>query len=242
MSGLWPNFDSVSSRIIECVEAANNKQDFKKFQTTGTDIPIKKAPRKASPSKAGNTFQKQTSPPRQAEQAIKPASMNNAPRQEQAQQPVHREEESKGDLNLETGAAGLKEYSDLVQYPVFPGHCKGMLPKYLTREVWDKYKNATDATGCTFNQCIFSGIKNIDSGIGVYAGSPDSYTSFNGLFDKIIEDYHGHKPTDKHVSDMEASHLKAPPFEPHEAAMIKSTRIRIARNYDDVKLGPCISK
>jgi len=117
-----------------------------------------------------------------------------------------------------------------------------MLPKYLTREVWNKYKNATDSTGCTFTQCIFSGIKNVDSGIGVYAGSPDSYTAFSGLFDKIIEDYHGHKPTDKHVSDMEASHLKAPPFEPHEAAMIKSTRIRIARNYDDVKLGPCISK
>lgn len=82
----------------------------------------------------------------------------------------------------------------------------------------------------------------MDSGIGVYAGSPDSYVAFADLFDKIIEDYHGHKPADKHVSDMDASHLKAPPFEPHEAAMIKSTRIRIARNYEDVRLGPGISK
>jgi len=41
---------------------------------------------------------------------------------------------------------------------------------------------------------------------------------------------------------MNASHLNAPPFEPHEAAMIKSTRIRIARNYADKRLGTCISK
>jgi hypothetical protein len=69
MSGLWPNFDSVSQRIVDCVEAANNKQDFKKFQTTGADIPVKKAPRKVSPSKTGNNFKNQRSLPVETEPA-----------------------------------------------------------------------------------------------------------------------------------------------------------------------------
>jgi len=50
---------------------------------------------------------------------------------------------------------------------------------------------------------ILSGAQNCDSGIGVYAGSHDSYTTFNEFFDKIIEDYHGHKTTDKHISNMD---------------------------------------
>lgn len=47
----------------------------------------------------------------------------------------------------------------------------------------------------------------MDSGIGVYAGSHDSYTAFADLFDKIIEDYHGHKKEAKHVSDMDFTKL-----------------------------------
>lgn len=130
----------------------------------------------------------------------------------------------------------LKTYEDLTSFPVYPPGTTSLVSKYLTRDIWNKYKDVTDSTGYKFKQAIFSGCKNVDSSIGIYAGSPDSYVSFSDLFDKIIEDYHGHKPTDKHVSDMVAAHLKAPPFEAHEAAMIKSTRIRIARNYEDVRL------
>jgi len=56
----------------------------------------------------------------------------------------------------------------------------------------------TDAYNFTLREAIFSGVRNTDSGIGVYAGSHDSYTAFAPFFDKIIEDYHGHKKTDKH--------------------------------------------
>ena len=46
----------------------------------------------------------------------------------------------------------------------------------------------------------------MDSGIGVYAGGPETYTKFAPLMDKviiflinqIIEEYHGLKPTDNH--------------------------------------------
>ena len=73
-------------------------------------------------------------------------------------------------------------------------------------------KDAVDAEGVSFKQGILSGCQNIDSGIGVYAGSHDSYTTFGALFDPIIEQYHGHKKGDRHVSDMDFTKLDCPPF------------------------------
>lgn len=40
-----------------------------------------------------------------------------------------------------------------------------------------------DKYGFSFKQAIFSGCKNTDSGIGVYAGSDDSYSVFEDFFD-----------------------------------------------------------
>jgi len=59
-------------------------------------------------------------------------------------------------------------------------------------------------SGVTFKTCVFSGVANLDSGIGIYAGSHQAYTKFNKLFDKIILDYHGHDINAKHISDMDA--------------------------------------
>merc|ERR1719232_167169 len=70
----------------------------------------------------------------------------------------------------------------------------------------------------------------------------DSYSTFNKFFDKIVEDYHGLKPTDNHVSDMDASGLNCPPLPEDEAAMIMSTRIRVGRNLAEYPLGPGITK
>ena len=89
---------------------------------------------------------------------------------------------------------------------------------------------------------VLSGAQNVDSGIGLYAGSHDSYTTFAELFDKVIEDYHKHKKTDKHVSDMDHTKLKCPPFPEDEAAMIVSTRIRVGRNMAGYPLGPGVTK
>jgi len=136
----------------------------------------------------------------------------------------------------------LSSPEDMTAFPEFPPGTKSLLSKYLTRDVWNKLHNSKDKFGFTFKQAIFSGCKNTDSGIGVYAGSHDSYTVFAPLFDKIIEDYHGHKKNDKHVSDMDASKLNAPPFAPEDAAMIISTRVRVGRNLADYPLGPGLTK
>lgn len=112
----------------------------------------------------------------------------------------------------------------------------------MTKEIWEEYKDQKDASGVSFKICIFSGIKNPESGIGLYAGSHDSYTKFNKLFDKVIENYHGHKPDAKHVSDMNAKELKNAEFSAEDAAMVNSTRIRVGRNLQGYPLGPGVSK
>jgi hypothetical protein len=112
----------------------------------------------------------------------------------------------------------------------------------LTQEIWDEYKDKSCTSGVTFKTCCFSGVANQDSGIGLYAGSHDSYTTFNKLFDKVIEEYHGHKPGDKHVSDMNAEGLENADFSEEDSAMVNSTRIRVGRNLAAYPLGPGVTK
>ena len=135
----------------------------------------------------------------------------------------------------------LNSPDDLVHWPQFPEGTKSLVSKYLTKKIWDKYKDKSDASGVSFKTCVFSGCKNVDSGIGCYAGSQDSYTTFKDFFDQIILDYHKHGASDKHVSNMNASELECPPFSEEEAALVKSTRIRVGRNLADFPLGPGIT-
>jgi len=90
--------------------------------------------------------------------------------------------------------------------------------------------------------CVFSGIANQDSGIGVYAGSHDSYYKFNKLFDQVVENYHKHAPDANHVSCMEAEGLENAEFTEEQEKMVNSTRIRVGRNMKDYPLGPGVSK
>lgn len=131
----------------------------------------------------------------------------------------------------------LKDFSTF-----FPAGTKSALSKCMTKEMWEEYKDQADDSGVTFKTCIFSGVKNLDSGIGLYAGSHSSYAKFNKLFDAVILDYHGHKPEDSHVSDMSSEGIENAEFSEEDAAMIKSSRIRVGRNLDGFPLGPGISK
>jgi len=136
----------------------------------------------------------------------------------------------------------LKKPEDITGPVEFPAGTTSLLCKYLTPEVCNKYLGQKDKVGVSFEQMILSGSQNVDSGIGIYAGSHDSYYTFSDIFDKIIEDYHGHKKTDKHVSNMDYSKLNMPPFSQSESDRIVSTRIRVGRNLADFPLGPGITK
>jgi len=108
--------------------------------------------------------------------------------------------------------------------------------------VWDKLKDKEDKYGFTFKQAIFSGSKWTESGVGVYAGSHDSFYAFAPLFDKVIEQYHGHGKQAKHKSDMDYTKLECPKFPKDEDAMINSTRIRVGRNLAEYPLGPAVTR
>ncbi|MCD6212513.1 MAG: arginine kinase, partial [Sulfurovum sp.] len=128
-----------------------------------------------------------------------------------------------------------------MNYPKLPKECKSLLCKYLTPEVFDALKDKKTINGFTLEQAINSGVQNIDSGIGVYAGDEESYTTFAALFDPIIKEYHGFSTEDKHKSNLNPDDLNAPNPDP-EGEFIVSTRIRVGRNVDTMPLGPAISK
>lgn len=125
-------------------------------------------------------------------------------------------------------------------FPNFPENCSSLLCKHLNKEVYNELKDKQTSNGFTLDNAIASGVENIDSGIGVYAGDLESYTLFAKLFDPVIKTYHGFGQNDSHVSDLDPSHLKAPNPDP-EGEFILSTRIRVGRNIKDMPLGPAIS-
>jgi len=127
---------------------------------------------------------------------------------------------------------------DISGFPYFPSGTKSLLNKCLTRDEWEKCKDRKDKYGFTFRQAIFTGAKWTNSGVGVYAGFHESYYDFAPFMDKIIESYHGHKPTDKHISSMDHTKLRCPDFPADEDKMINSTRIRVARNLAESPSAP----
>ena len=154
---------------------------------------------------------------------------------------INREKELMEEEGVKCGSH-LESPDSLTKYPLFPSGCKSLVSKFNTPEVWEELKDKKDDCGVSYKLCIFSACKNVDSSVGIYAGSHDSYKAFSLIMDKVIEAYHGHKPEDKHVSDMDASKLECPPFAEDEAAMIVSTRIRVGRNLEGYPLAPGISK
>jgi len=128
-----------------------------------------------------------------------------------------------------------------MNYPHFPDDCTSLLSKYLTHEVFESLKDKKTSSGFTIEQAINSGVINLDSGIGVYAGDQESYGVFAALFDPIIEAYHGFGKEDAHKSNLNPDDLNASNPDP-EGKYIVSTRIRVGRNVDHLPLGPGISK
>jgi hypothetical protein len=45
----------------------------------------------------------------------------------------------------------------LTGFPTFPPGTKSLLSKFLTKDIWNKYKNGEDKEKFTFKEAIFSG-------------------------------------------------------------------------------------
>jgi protein-arginine kinase len=122
--------------------------------------------------------------------------------------------------------------------------CHSLLKKYLTKDVVDKLKAKKTKLGATLWDVIQSGVKNLDSGCGIYAPDAEAYTTFKDLFDPIIQEYHGgFKPTDKQpatdLGEKNISELKD--LDP-EGKIIQSTRIRCGRSLQGYSFNPCLTE
>ena len=104
-----------------------------------------------------------------------------------------------------------------------------LMRKYATAEVMQQLKGVVTPHGWTAEKAIQSGIDNIDSSIGVYAGDPESYTMLAPLFDPIIREYHKYEMTG-HKSDFSLGGLEVSNLDP-EGKYVVSTRIRVGRNF-----------
>jgi len=129
----------------------------------------------------------------------------------------------------------------MYKFTKFPTDCKSKLCKHLTLEIFESLKDKETRNGFKLKDVINSGLVNIDSDIGVYAGDEESYTTFAKLFNPIIEDYHGYDINDKQKSNLNPNELKADNPDP-ENRYIVSTRIRVGRNIVNFPLGPAITR
>ena len=52
----------------------------------------------------------------------------------------------------------LKSADDLTGYPEFPPEFQqSSVAKFLTKEIWEEYKDQCDEKGVSFKLCVFSG-------------------------------------------------------------------------------------
>merc|ERR1719289_634377 len=115
-----------------------------------------------------------------------------------------------------------------------------LVAKHVTKEKWDKLKDIkTKTSGFTLAKAIACAVQFDNQHCGIYAGDWDSYKDFAPVFDPIIQEYHGIKPTDKHTSDMDVSKIVGNIV---EDAPVHSTRIRVGRSIDGFGLSPGITK
>jgi ATP:guanido phosphotransferase, C-terminal catalytic domain/ATP:guanido phosphotransferase, N-terminal domain len=83
-------------------------------------------------------------------------------------------------------------------YPNFKRHGKhAILPKYLTRDIYDQLKHRQTTSGVTLNHIIATGVSlplgaaPPRGGFGIFAGDAESYRVFAPLFIPLLEDHHG---------------------------------------------------
>jgi len=102
-----------------------------------------------------------------------------------------------------------------------------MVQKYLTPEIYQDLQGIVSVSGVTIDQLIRSGQQHTDSSIGVYAGDAECYSVFSKLLDKIICDYHN---VDKLCGHNSNFHYVGKKHSALSSKLIKSTRVRVARN------------
>ncbi|XP_014243105.1 arginine kinase-like isoform X2 [Cimex lectularius] len=119
---------------------------------------------------------------------------------------------------------------------------KSLLKKHLSADVFNSLKGKKTSYNSTLMDVIQSGTENLDSGIGVYAPDAEAYTVFAGLFDPVIEEYHGgFKKTDKHPAKDWGDPGSFGDLDPNGEFII-STRVRCGRSIEGYPFNPLLTK
>ncbi|SMC47802.1 creatine kinase/arginine kinase [Desulfocicer vacuolatum DSM 3385] len=126
-----------------------------------------------------------------------------------------------------------------MNFPVFSKKSTALAGKHLTESVFSTLKEKKTPNGFSLPMALASGIKNHDSGIGIYAGDAESYAVFSAVFSPLIEEYHGIPPGTPHGTDRSVVDLPNP--DPR-GQYILSTRIRVARNLAGYAFTPFIQR
>ncbi|XP_003402706.2 arginine kinase-like [Bombus terrestris] len=119
---------------------------------------------------------------------------------------------------------------------------RSLLKKHLTQQVFDTLKTRVTNTGSTLMDVIQSGLKNPDSGVGVYAPDQNAYDVFAALFDSVIEEYHINFTSSDVHPDLDWGEPEQLGDLDPEGQFVISTRIRCARSVNGYPLNPTMTK
>ncbi|XP_014774299.1 arginine kinase Oct f 2 [Octopus bimaculoides] len=136
----------------------------------------------------------------------------------------------------------MADGEELFQTLLAAKDCHSLLKKHLTKERFDKLKGLKTKFGGTIADCIRSGCKNPDSGVGIYASDPDAYTVFAEVLDAVIMDYHKIDKVSHPVPDFgDVNNLNIGDLDP-SGNLIVSTRVRVGRSHDSFGFPPVLKK
>lgn len=115
---------------------------------------------------------------------------------------------------------------------IFSQESNCLAKKYLTEEIRKDLSDKATATGFTLLKSLQSGLINVDSSIGIYAGDADSYQVLSAIIDPVIIDYHGVSSERKPQAQLEdLRQVSLANLDP-TSKYIRSTRVRVARNVE----------
>jgi len=138
--------------------------------------------------------------------------------------------------DLGVNARAVSKYDN---YPVLTPLHRSLMAKNLTPEIYAKLKDRRTSLGYTLDQAIQTGIDTPHLGVGIVAGDEESYVAFKELMDKVIEGWHGYKPTDTHRTDIDPKKVKNGRIPDN---YVISTRIRAGRSVRGLALPPGTSR
>nr|BAE16473.1 taurocyamine kinase [Arenicola brasiliensis] len=125
-------------------------------------------------------------------------------------------------------------------FPIYTTH-QNKVRTHLTPEMYEKMYKRVTPNGVTVDKCIQPSVDYTGKIVGLVAGDEESYTTFNEIFDAVLDDHHlGFSTTDKHPPpELDASKLVNAKM---DEKYVKSCRIRTGRSIRGLCLPPAISR